>query len=257
MDSIFFQLDSYLQTSLLTSLVVAFAGGLLASLTPCVYPMIPITAGVIGHANIGGSRLRGFLLSLIYVTGMSLAYAALGIFAAATGQFFGAINSSPWAFLLVGNVILFFGLGMLDVVAIPTLAGRFSSKQLGVFGIFLAGISSALVAGPCTTPVLGTLLAYTASSQHIILGGVLLFVFSLGMGALLVGVGTFSSFLTALPRSGAWMVKIKRWMGVLMLLLAEYFFIRAGMLFLENAASRDLTLITSCETISLQFLLPC
>lgn len=231
MDTLLFQFDSYLQTSLLTSVMVAFVGGLLASLTPCVYPMIPITAGVIGHANIGGSRLRGFLLSLIYVTGMSLAYAALGVFAAATGQFFGAINSSPWAFLVVGNLILFFGLGMLDVIAMPTIAGRFTNKQLGLLGIFLAGISSALVAGPCTTPVLGTLLAYTASSKNIVLGGVLLFVFSLGMGALLLGVGTFSSFLTALPRSGSWMVKIKKWLGVLMLLLAEYFFIRAGMLF--------------------------
>lgn len=231
MDNILFQFDSYLQTSLLASLAVAFVGGLLASLTPCVYPMIPITAGVIGHANIGGSRLRGFILSLIYVTGMSLTYAALGVFAAATGQFFGAINSSPWAFLAVGNVILLFGLGMLDVITIPTMAGRLTGKQLGLSGIFLAGISSALVAGPCTTPVLGTLLAYTASSQNIVLGGVLLFVFSLGMGALLLGVGTFSSFLTAMPRSGIWMVKIKKWLGILMLLLAEYFFIRAGMLF--------------------------
>ena len=231
MDTLFIPFESVLQTSLLASLAAAFVGGLVASLTPCVYPMIPITAGVIGHANIGGSRLRGFLLSLIYVTGMSLAYAALGVFAAATGRFFGAINSSPWTYLVMGNLIMLFGLSMLDVIALPTIAGRFTSRQLGLTGIFLAGISSALVAGPCTTPVLGTLLAYTASSKNILLGGLLLFTFSLGMGALLLGVGTFSSFVTALPRSGPWMEKIKRVMGVLMLCLAEYFFIRAGMLF--------------------------
>ncbi len=231
MDTLFIPFESVLQTSLLASLAAAFVGGLVASLTPCVYPMIPITAGVIGHANIGGSRLRGFLLSLIYVTGMSLAYAALGVFAAATGRFFGAINSSPWTYLVMGNLIMLFGLSMLDVIALPTIAGRFTSRQLGLTGIFLAGISSALVAGPCTTPVLGTLLAYTASSKNILLGGLLLFTFSLGMGALLLGVGTFSSFVTALPRSGPWMEKIKRAMGVLMLCLAEYFFIRAGMLF--------------------------
>lgn len=231
MDTLFIPFESVLQTSLLASLAAAFVGGLVASLTPCVYPMIPITAGVIGHANIGGSRLRGFLLSLIYVTGMSLAYAALGVFAAATGRFFGAINSSPWTYLVMGNLIMLFGLSMLGVIALPTIAGRFTSRQLGLTGIFLAGISSALVAGPCTTPVLGTLLAYTASSKNILLGGLLLFTFSLGMGALLLGVGTFSSFVTALPRSGPWMEKIKRAMGVLMLCLAEYFFIRAGMLF--------------------------
>jgi len=232
MDILLSQFDTYLQSSLLASLVIAFLGGVLASLTPCVYPMIPITAGVIGHANVGGSKRRGFALSLTYVTGMALTYAALGIFAAATGRFFGSINSSPWTFLVVGNIFLLFGLGMLDVMQLPTFAGKFTNKRLGIAGIFLAGISSALVAGPCTTPVLGSLLAYTASSQSLIMGGLLLFVFSLGMGALLLGVGTFSSFLASIPRSGAWMVKIKKTMGLLMLAMAQYFFIKAGSLFL-------------------------
>ena len=119
MDILLSQFDTYLQNSLLASLVLAFAGGILASLTPCVYPMIPITAGVIGHANVGGSKGRGFILSLIYVTGMALTYAALGVFAAATGSFFGTINSSPWTFLIVGTVILLFGLTMLDLVLRP------------------------------------------------------------------------------------------------------------------------------------------
>ena len=232
MDTFLSHIDTLLKTSLLSSLVVAYLGGVLASLTPCVYPMIPITAGVIGHANIGGSKLRGFFLSLTYVTGMALTYAALGIFAAATGRFFGTVNSSPWTFLLVGNIILLFGLGMLGVFHLPLIGGRFASRGLGMAGIFLAGVTSALVAGPCTTPVLGTLLAYTASSRSLAAGGLLLFAFSLGMGALVLGVGTFSSCLTSLPRSGPWMVKIQKIMGVLMLLLAEYFFIKAGAFFI-------------------------
>jgi len=232
MDVLFSQFDTYLQSSLLSSLVMAFVGGIVASLTPCIYPMLPITAGVIGHANVGGSKWRGFVLSLIYVIGMALTYAALGVFAAATGRFFGVINSSPWTFLAVGSIILLFGLAMLDVVPLPTPTGPFSSKRLGLTGIFLAGVSSALVAGPCTTPVLGSLLAYTASSQSLLWGGLLLFVFSLGMGALLLGVGTFSSFLAAIPRSGVWMVVIKKAMGVFMLAIALYFFIKAGSLLL-------------------------
>ena len=231
MDILLSQFDTYLQNSLLVSLFLAFAGGMIASLTPCVYPMIPITAGVISHANVGGSKWRGFLLSLIYVTGMALTYAALGIFAAATGSFFGTINSSPWTFLIVGTIILFFGLAMLDVVQLPTYAGSLTSRRLGMTGIFIAGVSSALVAGPCTTPVLGSLLVYTASSQSLLSGGLLLFVFSMGMGVLLLGVGTFSSFLAALPRSGAWMVFIKKAMGALMLAIALYFFVKAGSLF--------------------------
>ena len=231
MDLFLSQFDTYLQTSLFSSLVVAYFGGVLASLTPCVYPMIPITAGVIGHANVGGSKMRGFFLSLTYVLGMALTYASLGIFAASTGRFFCTVSTSPWTLLLVGNMILLFALSMLDVFHLPMITGRFAHKQMGITGIFVAGIVAALVAGPCTTPVLGTLLAYTASSKSLMMGGLLLFVFSLGMGALLLGVGTFSSFLAALPRSGAWMVNIKKTMGVLMLLLAEYFFIKAGALF--------------------------
>lgn len=232
MDVLLSQLDTYLQSSLSVSLLIAFLGGVLASLTPCVYPMIPITVGVIGHANVGGSRRMGLFLSLLYVTGMALTYTALGIFAAATGRFFGTINSSPWTFLAVGNVVLLFGLTMLDAVPMPAFSSRFASVRPGLTGIFLAGIASALVAGPCLTPVLGSLLAYTAASQNLAEGGLLLFVFSLGMGALLLGVGAFSGFLAALPRSGPWMVGIKKAMGVFMLLMAQYFFVKAGSLLL-------------------------
>ncbi|NLX18195.1 MAG: thiol:disulfide interchange protein [Desulfobulbus sp.] len=232
MDILVGQLDTYLQSSLVISLFLAFAGGVLASLTPCIYPMIPITAGIIGHANVGGSRWRGFFLSLIYIAGMALTYTALGIFAAATGSFFGSINTNPWTFLIVGNILLFFGLVMLDAVQLPTLSGSLVSRRIGLAGLFIAGMSSALVAGPCTTPILGSLLLYTASSQSILTGGLLLFMFSLGMGMLLLGVGTFSSFLTSLPRSGQWMVIIKKTLGVCMLVIAQYFFIKAGTLFL-------------------------
>lgn len=226
------QMEGYLQTSLLLSFVAAYLGGLLASLTPCVYPMIPITAGVIGNSNLGGSKLRGFLLSLCYVTGMAITYAGLGIFAAATGRFFGTINTSPWTFMVIGNLILLLGLGMLDVFHFPSIAPKFSAKIKGAPGAFLVGILSGFVAGPCTAPVLGILLAYVASTRDVILGGLLLFVFAFGMGAILLAVGTFSGLMTSIPRSGIWMVKIKKTMGLLMVALAEYFLIKAGMMFI-------------------------
>jgi len=226
------QMEGYLQTSLLLSFVAAYLGGLLASLTPCVYPMIPITAGVIGNSNLGGSKLRGFLLSLCYVTGMAITYAGLGIFAAATGRFFGTINTSPWTFMVIGNLILLLGLGMLDVFHFPSIVPKFSAKIKGAPGAFLVGILSGFVAGPCTAPVLGILLAYVASTRDVILGGLLLFVFAFGMGAILLAVGTFSGLMTSIPRSGIWMVKIKKTMGLLMVALAEYFLIKAGMMFI-------------------------
>jgi len=225
------QMETYLQGSLLLAFAAAYVGGLLASLTPCVYPMIPITAGVISNANIGGSKLRGFLLSLTYITGMAFTYAALGIFAAATGRFFGTINTSPWTYLIVGNIILLLGLGMLDVFRLPTFAPQIHTKIKGVPGIFIVGMATGLIAGPCTAPVLGALLAYVASTGNLFLGGSLLFVFSFGMGAILLAVGTFSGILASIPRSGNWMVIIKKTMGIFMIGLAEYFLIQAGMMF--------------------------
>lgn len=226
------QIDTYLHGSLILAFAAAFIGGLLASLTPCVYPMIPITAGVITNLNIGGSKLRSFQLSLAYITGMALTYAGLGIFAAATGRFFGTVNTSPWTYLIVGNIILLLGLGMLEVFRIPTIAPHMNTKIKGVPGVFIIGLASGLVAGPCTAPVLGALLAYVASTGNLLLGASLLFVFSIGMGAILLAVGTFSGIVASIPRSGQWMVIIKKAMGFFMLGLAEYFFIQAGRMFL-------------------------
>lgn len=232
MEQFLSQMETYLQGSLLLAFVAAYVGGLFASLTPCVYPMIPITAGVIGNSNLGGSKLRGFLLSLAYITGMSLTYAGLGLFAAATGRFFGTVNTNPWTFFVVGNIILLLGLGMLDVFTLPTFAPQMNTRIRGIPGVFVVGMASGLVAGPCTAPVLGALLAYVASTGNMFLGASLLFVFSFGMGAILLVIGTFSGIMASIPRSGNWMVVIKKIMGFLMIGLAEYFLVQAGRMFL-------------------------
>ncbi len=232
MDHLINGLQNYLQTSLTMAFTAALLGGVLASLTPCVYPMIPITAGYIGSTNIGGSRGRAFLLAVIYVAGIAVTYAAMGVFAALTGRLFGEFNSSPWSFLLVGNIILLLGLSMLDVFTLPMFVPKDRGKKGGLLPTFGLGLASGLVAGPCTAPVLGVLLAYVASTGNAFLGASLLFVFAFGMGILLIVVGTFSGLMAAMPRSGNWMVHIKKGIGWLMIILAEYFLIQAGKLFL-------------------------
>jgi thiol:disulfide interchange protein len=224
-------LNAYLQTSMALAFTAAFAGGLLTSLTPCVYPMVPITVGYIGYSNIGGSRGRAFGLAVVYVSGIAVTYAAMGVFAALSGRLFGELNSSPWSFLLVGNIILLLGLSMLDVFTLPIFTPRDNGKKAGLLPIFGLGLSSGLVAGPCTAPVLGVLLAYVASTGNVVLGAGLLFVFAFGMGVLLIGVGTFSGLMASMPRSGNWMVNIKKGLGWIMIILAEYFLIQAGKLF--------------------------
>jgi thiol:disulfide interchange protein DsbD len=223
-------IEVYLHGSVVMSFIAAFCGGLLASITPCVYPMIPITAGVVGERNLGGSRLKGFVLSLTYVMGVALTYSILGVFAATTGRMFGEINTNPYAFFFIANIMIVLGLGMLDVFNIPTFAFKNSPKLGGPFGVFVLGMASGLVAGPCTAPVLGVLLAYVASEQSVLLGGSLLFVFAIGMSVILVLVGTFSGIMAALPKSGEWMVKIKKALGILMIVLGEYFLVKAGQL---------------------------
>jgi len=230
MEQIINNLELYLKASVMMSFIAAFLGGMLASFTPCIYPMIPITASCVGSRNVGGSKLKGFILSFFYVLGMATTYAALGIFAAATGRFFGEINSSPYPFIIVANVMIVLGLAMLDVFTIPVFAPKQSLKPeaVGVISVYGIGLLSGLVAGPCTAPVLGVLLLFASSTQNLILGGSLLFVFAFGMGIILLAVGTFSGVLAALPKSGLWMVKVKKGMGFLMILLGEYFLIKAG-----------------------------
>jgi thiol:disulfide interchange protein DsbD len=236
MENIMNGMEAWLGASIPLALAAAFAGGVLASLTPCVYPMIPIVSTYVGSKTVGGekTRLRSFSLSCAYVVGMALVYAALGMTAALTGRLFGEISTSPLAHFLVANVIVLLGLNILDVVPLPRLPSFNSSQRerKGIFGALLIGAASGLVASPCTAPVMGVLLTWVGTRQNVFLGGSLLFAFSLGMGSLLILVGTFSGVLATLPKSGKWMVGVKKTLGLIMLALGEYFLVRAGQLWL-------------------------
>jgi cytochrome c-type biogenesis protein len=232
MEDILTQLNTYLQGTPLLALPAAFLAGVLTSFTPCIYPLIPITVGIIG-AKSSQTRKRGFLLSLVYVLGLSLVYALLGAIAALSGMFFGQISTSMWAYLIVGNLFLLFGLSMLDVFSLQfTFLQKWNpaAKGTGMLTAFIFGGVSAVIAGPCTTPVLGTLLAFVASRQNVLLGVSMLFLFAFGMGSLLIIVGTFTGLLSTIPRSGAWMITIKKAFGFLMIGLGEYFILKAGQL---------------------------
>jgi len=217
----------------LVALVTLFGAGVVTSLTPCIYPMIPITAGILSGANVGQqSRARTARLTLAYVTGLALFYAILGLIAGLSGSLFGTVSASPWARLAIGNLLLIFGLAMLDVI--PVVAPERLMRWAGSLGggtypaVFLLGATSGIVAAPCGAPAFAAVLTWVASTRSGVLGFVYLFVFSLGMTALLVVVGLFSGTLATLPRAGVWMVWIKKIAGVSMLAMAEYYFIKAG-----------------------------
>lgn len=217
---------------------IMFAAGVLTSLTPCVYPMIPITAGIVGGQNVGaahGHRARTIVLTLSYVLGLALVYAILGLIAGLTGSLFGSISTNPWLYLAMANLLLVSGLAMLDVIHIRVparfLAPTFGTKRR-ISATFGMGAASGLVAAPCSAPVMAGILTWVGTTRNGALGFVYLFVFSLGMTSLLIVIGLFSGALTALPRSGSWMLWIKRGFAVILFGAAEYYLIQTGKLLL-------------------------
>lgn len=206
----------------------AFLGGLAASFTPCVYPLIPVSAGFIA-ANAAGSRLKSFILSLIYVTGIALTYSVLGLFASLTGTLFGRISSHPLTYIIVGTVIVIFGLSMAGLfhLHLPQFIRAPKHREGSYLSMLVLGIFSGLIVSPCLTPVLGTILLYLATKKHLLYGVSLLLSFAYGMGLVLILAGVFSGLLASLPRAGKWMGYVKK-TGALILLLTGLYFIFTG-----------------------------
>jgi cytochrome c-type biogenesis protein len=226
-------LDNTLREQPLLAIPLLFGAGLATSLTPCVYPMIPITAGVL--SGLGGSRparSRAVVLTLAYAAGLALVYSLLGLLAGLTGTLFGTVSSSPWAYFLTANLLLVFGLALLDVFTVSAPAGwaAWAGRLVGDSpgAAFAMGAASGLVAAPCGAPAFAAVLTFVAGSGSATLGFLYLLAFSLGMTALLIAVGLSSGLLAALPRAGRWMLWIKRGGGVLLIGMAEYYLVRMG-----------------------------
>lgn len=226
-------LTDALTNSPLLAIVTLFGAGVLTSTFPCIWPMIPITAAMLGGtAGASRSRWRTIGLTLTYVGGLSLFYALLGLLAGMSGQLFGAVSSNLWVRVGVATLMAVVGLVMLDVIPVPVPV-RLMQWAGGLGGgsypaVLLMGATSGIVAAPCGAPAFGVVLTWVASTKSAALGFIYLFVFSLGMSAVLVAVGVSSGLLARLPRSGQWMVWIKRFSGVVMLGVAVYYFAKIG-----------------------------
>lgn len=226
----------------LHALPFIFAGGVLTSLTPCVYPMIPITAAIVGGTSVSEGaakppRWRPALLTFMYVLGLALVYSALGLFAGMTGTLFGSVSTNPWLYFAMANLLLLAALAMFDVlpVRVPTkILERASSAGTAgrASGAFTMGAMSGLVAAPCSAPVMAAVLTWVSSTKSAALGFLYLFVFSLGMCTLLVVVGLSSGAIARLPRAGMWMVWVKRFFAIVMIAVAEYYLVKMGQLIL-------------------------
>ncbi len=205
-----------------------FFAGLLTSLTPCVFPMIPITLSILGTRTVGQSRFKSFLLSICYVIGIGITYSILGVVAAKTGALFGSALANPWVIGVIAILFVSMGLSMYGVFEIQVPAfirNRLGNKDTGTgfFGAFLSGLVAGIVASPCIGPVLVGVLTYVAQTQDVILGFLLLFTFALGLGVLFIVLGTFSQLLNKVPKAGGWMDGVKFVFGTTMIGMAFFY----------------------------------
>ncbi|MBX3268871.1 MAG: thioredoxin family protein [Sandaracinaceae bacterium] len=205
------------------ALGIMFLGGLLTALTPCVYPMIAITVSIFG-AREAKSKAHGAFLSSMYVLGICALFTPLGMVAALGGGIFGAALAEwyvvvPMAvFFIVMAAAMF---GAFELALPPSIQNKLATMGgLGPKGAFVLGLVGGLIAAPCTGPVLSGLLAWIATTQSVVFGGLALFVYALGVGLPTWLVGTFA---ISLPKSGRWMEWVKSFFGIVMVAAALWF----------------------------------
>ena len=210
---------------LLVTFLLVFLGGLGLNLTPCVYPMIPITITYFG-GQAQGKKGSIIVHSSLYVIGMAVTYSILGVVAAMTGGLFGAALQYPPVVVGIALVMILLALSMFDVyeLRMPASLNRLAgSSQKGFWGTFLMGLTVGIVAAPCIGPFVLGLLTYVGNRGNVILGFSLFFVLALGLGVPFLVLGIFSGSIRRLPRSGAWMVWVRKIFGFILLVMAVYF----------------------------------
>jgi thiol:disulfide interchange protein DsbD len=199
-----------------------YLGGLALNLTPCVFPLIPITVAFFG-GQVGRSPMGTFGLSSLYVLGMATTYSLLGVAAALTGSLFGAALQNPLVLGFVALVMVLLALSQFGLYEfrLPGTSGLTSRR--GAFGAYIMGLVVGLVAAPCIGPFVVALLAAVAREGDPLLGFWKFFVLSLGLGTPYLFLGGFSGGISRLPRAGEWMEGVKHVFGIVLLVMAAYF----------------------------------
>jgi len=205
--------------------LLVFLGGLALNLTPCVYPLIPITISYFGGQSQGK---KGSLVahSVIYVIGMAVTYSILGVTAAFTGSLFGTALQYPPVLIGIALIMVILALSMFNVyeLRVPAFLNQLAGgSRKGFFGTFFMGLTVGIVAAPCIGPFVLGLLTYVGDKGNVLLGFFLFFVLALGLGVPFLFLGIFSGSISRMPRSGAWMVWVRTIFGFILIAMAIYF----------------------------------
>lgn len=218
-------LEAYNKSGLLLSLLLVFIGGLALNLTPCVYPLIPITIGFFGGQSEGNTKKLA-IMGALYVAGLALTYSIIGVVTALTGAMFGSILQNPIVLIFIAAVLIGLSLSFFDVYEFKlpdSLVQKVGGSKTGYFGALFMGATLGIVAAPCVGPFVIGLFTFVATKQDLLLGFWLFFFLALGLGAPYFVLALFSGKIKALPKSGEWMDGIKHIFGVVMIIMAIYF----------------------------------
>lgn len=212
-------------SGLLLSLIIIFLGGLALNLTPCVYPLIPITIGYFGGQSEGRtSRLA--LLGLLYVLGMAITYSIIGVVTSLSGAMLGTLLQNP--VVIIGISLLFVILslsqfGVYEFKLPDSLVMKAGGAKAGMFGSFFMGLTMGIVAAPCIGPFVLGLMTYVAARGNPYYGFLMFFVMAIGLGLPYLILALFSGKIKKLPRAGEWMEGVKHIFGFLLLGMSIYF----------------------------------
>lgn len=218
-------------------LLATYLFGFLTSLTPCVFPMIPITLGILGFSETS-SKLKGFTIGLSYALGLAITYALVGVAAAMTGGFVGQALANPyivWGIFFFYVFTAFSMAGFFTIKAPSILENQFSKiKNKGLLGAFAAGAIAGIIASPCVGPAVAAVLAYVAQTGSPTFGFSSLFMFGMGLGTLFILIGTFYGQINSRLKPGPWLNYVKYILAAL-ILIGALLFIKPHISFLKNS----------------------
>lgn len=224
-EQLLISLENVFRDSPFLGLGASYLAGVLVSFSPCIYPLIPITLGIVGTES-ASTRRKALTISLVFVLGVACIYTLLGVVSALAGVFMGRLLVHPVTYLLLA--VVFLGLGIALFFNLPVNIPFFSfnyerGTRKDLYSVFALGVVSGMAIIPCAFPVLGAILTLISLKRNALYGGVALFLFSFGYGTILIALGTFTSLVRKLPRQGRWLGFIKRVLALGLLGMGVYF----------------------------------
>lgn len=210
------------EKGLFLGILIIFIWGLALNLTPCIYPLIPITISFFG-AQSSGNKLQSIMMGVFYAIGMAVTYSLMGLIAALTGSMLGTALQNPIVVIVIAAIFLalatsMFGLWEIRVPQSLALAGN--KNRSGYFGSLMMGLLVGFIAAPCIGPIVLSLLVYVGKLGNPLMGFFLFFVLSLGLGVPYIFLAAFSNSISKLPRSGEWMISVKIIFGLVLIIMA-------------------------------------